>query len=170
MVTVKLPKLSATIRKLTIEKLQSSFKESNQVWSKSASLWLKQEIVRIIKSGRSPVEGQGRFVEYSYSYKKLIQKSNKKNSKGNSIFKNKKIRPVNLYLTGKMLDSIQTKFIKNGFRISFRDKKAVYHTILGAGRSRVIRKMLPTGNEEFTRTINSNLTNTYKSILNSKIK
>ena len=62
-------------------------------------------------------------------------------------------------LTGKMLDSfyIKKKFNLKGFRykMGFTDKKAVYHNTEGAGRSKVLRRLLPTRlGETFSRYYN----------------
>ena len=137
-----------------------------------------------LKRGVSPVEGEGRFDGYSKSYLKQIDQANflgqlqKKGKKkyGGELASllskidttvpanieylrsnNKKKRPVNLRVSGKMIDSL--RYIVSAFAdkgqivIEYTDKLAYIHTVLGAGKSKVIRKALPQGNETLSRTI-----------------
>lgn len=123
-----------------------------------------------IEAGISPVSGQGRFQDYSPSYKALIEKNRTKralameqkvfseNKKGTlnqrlnravSAGKKfaalgKRLRPVNLHLTGQMLSTQKVTVDKaGGVKISYSDKKATYHNDTGAGKSQVLRRMLP---------------------------
>jgi len=88
---------------------------------------IEGEIVATIIDGKSPVKGKT-FPNYSPKYAKI---------KG-------KIRPVDLFQTGELLRSIETR-IGNGFSviIRFKSKIAKFHDKLGAGKSKVIRRMLP---------------------------
>jgi len=97
---------------------------------------LDNKIVDEIKSGVSPVKGES-FDKYSESYLKAIQKKRYRKY-------NKSVSPINLHLTGKMLKSYKSKLIKDGIETKFTDKKAVYHNKDGAGKSKVLRRMLPT--------------------------
>lgn len=113
---------------------------------------VKESILRDIKGGRSPVKGEGRFKKYSSLYIKAI-KSGK--------YSEKRIRPVNMKLTGKMLKSFYSKAKKKSLLIGFDDIKADYHNRLGAGKSKVIRRLLPTElDEEFNRSIQNDLKET----------
>lgn len=108
-------------------------------------------VIQEIKQGKSPVEGQGRLVEYSPSYKDAI---------GYKLGRQfgKRERPVNLSLSGKMLLSVNVRERKSGVTIGFSDKKAEYHDELGAGKSKTLRRMLPTRTgETFSRTIMSKI-------------
>jgi hypothetical protein len=113
-----------------------------------------------LKRGTSPVEGEGRFVEYSDSYKEQMKGKGKVASYG------KKQRPVNLYLSGAMVKSLHYIVEKTKIIIRFEDPKAYIHTVLGAGKSKVIRKALPQGNENLSRTV----LNKVKKILSEGIK
>lgn len=105
----------------------------------------KKEIISEIEGGRSPIDGQGRFVKYSDSYKKQIKAGR---------YKGKKPRPVNLKLTGDLLKSLFVKLIRGGFRIGFDNELADIHNKQGAGKSKTIRRMLPTNKgEQFNRSI-----------------
>jgi len=86
------------------------------------------EITGEILSGRSPVAGK-RWDPYSTDYANRFKDGSKK--------------PVNMYLTGKMLKSLKIKKQKTAIAILFDSKIAVYHDRLGAGVSKVIRRLLP---------------------------
>jgi len=104
---------------------------------------LEKQIISDINRGVSPVKGN-RFPKYSVSYKNAIKKGR---------YPGKSIAPVNLTLTGKMLKSLKLKLKDNlsvmTISVMFSDKKAKYHDIEGAGKSKVIRRMLPKSGEEF---------------------
>lgn len=124
------------------------------------SLIVDQSILK----GISPVEGEGRFESYSDSYKDAIDQ-------GRYSKYSKKKLPVNLKLSGKMLDSffVDTKEIKNKIVIGFEHYLAEIHSKLGAGKSKVIRKMLPLKKgEEFKTSIRNGIIKLVKNEL-SKI-
>ncbi len=162
--------LGARLNQQLVRKLNNANTISIQKWKLEASRYLMGEIVRLIQSGQSPVKGGGgqsggksRFQDYSPSYKDQIRKGRYKKY-------SKKLRPVNLTLTGKMLDSISKKINKNGFTIFFRDEKAIYHNELGAGKSKVIRRMLPLGGQEFTAAITRQLVDILDRLIKSETK
>lgn len=108
-----------------------------------ASKELKEIIIdENILKGNSPVKGEGRYQKYSKSYETAIRA-------GRYSEYGKKTRPVNLKLSGEMLDSFFIKPIPDGIRIGFSDKKAVYHNIQGAGKSKTKRQLLPNDEQEF---------------------
>lgn len=107
----------------------------------------KKEIVESIERGVSPVKGQGRFQQYSESYKDAI-------SAGRYSRFAKRKRPVNLKLSGDLLKSIFVKVTNKGLLIGFDNKLADIHNNRGAGKSKAVRRMLPTKEgEEFSRSI-----------------
>jgi hypothetical protein len=117
--------------------------------TKAAALELKNQVVKEISEGRSPVaRAGGRFQKYSDSYQNAIDK-------GYYSKFNKRKRPVNLRLSGRLLKSIYTRTLdKNRVRIGFADQLADIHNRQGAGKSKVVRRMLPTNEgEKFTNTI-----------------
>ena len=98
---------------------------------------LKKVIVTdSIALGISPVKGEGKYQQYSASYKGAI-KGKKFSTYGKSI------SPVNLKLSGKLHDSFYVEPTKTGLTIGFNDKLADIHTVQGASKKKVIRKMLP---------------------------
>jgi hypothetical protein len=71
-------------------------------------------IKKLIASGTSPVEGFGRYDAYGAQRNKIKGKK----ARGYPLnvqkdFPNKKVRPVNLFLSGEMLDAL-------GFQVKFR--------------------------------------------------
>jgi hypothetical protein len=145
--------------------------------------WLIDTVKSYILSGQSPVSKvKRRFQKYSKSYLDFLEgkvrfytirgkvrpflsytttkKGKVKKSKFSKPFPNKKKSPVNLYATGEMMDSM---YIRKDTRnqvawLGFKDKKAIYHNDLGAGKSRVIRRLLPTNaGEKFIPNIDKTL-------------
>ena len=56
---------------------------------------------------------------------------------------NKKVSPVNLKVSGDLLNSLTATRNERGVLIKFDDKKAKYHDIDGVGRARTLRRLLP---------------------------
>jgi hypothetical protein len=111
---------------------------------------LRDETLKAIRRGVSPVKGFGRFEPYSETYKTAIKKKRYPNKR--------RIRPINMTLTGEMLKSIFVKIKKNSVIIGFDNKLADIHNRLGAGKSKVVRRLLPTNEgERFSRKITTEL-------------
>lgn len=122
---------------------------------------VKQAIVQDMIKGISPVQGAGRWVKYSNSYKEEIRKNKSKRMKKASP--SKRITPINLRLTGALHKSLSTWFTGNSLVIQFKHFLADIHNRRGAGKSKIIRRLLPTkNNETFNRTINTVLFNEVK--------
>ena len=106
--------------------------------------FIKDEVISSIQSGRSPVNKGGsspkntggglRYEKYSDSYRSAIKRGS---------IKGKSQTPRNLTVTGKMLRSIKSRMTKNYVRVWFTSPIAKYHDKLGAGKSKVIRRMIP---------------------------
>ena len=112
-------------KSLTLKTLIPDMRKS--LFNSKVNSAIKEEIIDHIESGRSPVKGE-RFKRYSDSYSKL---------KGRR-------RPVDMLVTGTMLRSLQVKSTKSSFVIAFTNKIARIHNDVGAGLSRVVRRLLPT--------------------------
>ena len=80
----------------------------------------KRLMLADVRIGRSPVAGQGQFKAYSKSYKKAIRS-------GRYSRLGKQSRPVNLKLSGKMLNSFKIRKTQKGFTIFASDKKMDWH-------------------------------------------
>lgn len=126
--------------------VKSTKKQVRGKFSKQAAELMKKDVVDTIQIGNSPVKGFGRYQGYSESYSKAI-------AKGRYSRYNKKNRPVNLTLSGKMLSLIAARITSSGFKLVFTSKLAKYHNELGAGKARVIRRLYPKGNEVFKQSV-----------------
>jgi hypothetical protein len=144
---------------------------------------LPKVIVDNILKGISPVEGFGRFQQYSASYIKQIEHNriaDKKNNKAADkalskgltpidkrnhgtaeLFRGKLKSPVNLKLSGFMLASIKGEVNQNGAKISFDSPIAKYHN----GDGKVYRPMLPKGGQVFSSLIMKKLKDMLKNAL-----
>jgi len=147
---------------------EQKFKRSLDAWKLDAPDLLKKEMNASIDRGVSPVEGGGgqtggnsRFVRYSPSYERKINRSLRK------VY-GKQIRPVNLKVTGKMRDSLRVRPNAKGLFVEYTDEKADYHNFLGASKRHVIRALLPIGGQNFSRVITSKLTKLFSQIFKTK--
>ena len=110
---------------------------------------MKEDIVKSIERGNSPVDGEGRFEKYSSSYINAIKKGR---------IPSKRARPVNLKVTGELLKSIASKITSTGFKIFFRKKVngkdlAGIHSFEGAGKSKTIRMIMPDKDGDYKRSV-----------------
>jgi hypothetical protein len=128
------------IRKYIETETDKKLKSAVLQWQKIAPGKIIQNLKSTIASGNSPVKGNGRFVGYSPSYTEAIKKGR---------YPGKKLRPVNLTLSGAMMRSLIYRPTKGGFVIYFTNKLAKIHSEQGAGKSRVIRKVMPSDKEQF---------------------
>jgi len=157
---------------LKIEDIRKQVPKEIRPKFKLAAELMKTDIVNTILRGNSPVKGQKRFVDYRPSYKEQIQGQasyrtiTRGQFKGKKIrirpqlgadkskFQNKRLRPVNMQLSGRMLESIAARMTKGGFVIYFTSKLARYHSILGAaGKAYAIRKVAPYNGEQWKRSV-----------------
>ena len=82
---------------------------------------------------------------------------------------NKAVRPVNLKLSGVMLESLQSANTVNGFAVFFNDPLAFIHSVKGAGKSKTIRKVMPTGNERWKKSVTFEADETIRKILKTEL-
>ena len=151
---------------------------------------LKNEILDSARSGKSLVKGQGRFKQYSKSYKDQIQgkvsfRTFKVGGKKQVIplkqleedrikFEDKRVRTVNLNLSGKMLEALKIIVKNRGNKVLniFFDENlehgdiAKYHH----GKGRVDRFLIPSAKGQLwsialTRRLRILLENTVKRIM-----
>lgn len=136
--------------KVDFRDAKKQIQKYKKVAAREVAKTLEVEIVTSISRGISPVKGEGRFNKYSDSYTKQI--------KAGTYGESKRIRPVNLKLTGDLLRSLIVKATKKGISVIFDNKLADIHNRVGAGKSKAIRRMLPTQRgEEFSRSITMRL-------------
>lgn len=105
-------------------------------FNKDSKRFLKDLIQGTIQSGHSPVNGKGKFRPYSKTY------ADRKKGGRRS--------PVTMIDTGKMLASLKFRETRTGLTIWFSSKIAKFHDQFGAGKGRVIRRLLPRNGEKFT--------------------
>jgi hypothetical protein len=97
----------------------------------------------LIDKGISPVDGEGRFEKYSDSYRNAI--------KAGRVEGKKTVSPVDMYVTGDMMGSLQSVERNGRVFVEFTDEKASYHQ---EGNSKLPqRKLLPEEGESFTKRI-----------------
>lgn len=148
-------KIKKRLRALTLTEL------AKDNFARKVLSYIVNEIKDQLAKGISPVDkgglsrkstgGSVRFVKYSDSYSDAIDKG---------YHTNKRKRPVNLWLTGDMINSLKAKIVKKGVvKVWFDDEKAKYHDEQGVGKSKVIRRLLPDTGEQFTRVIRNKLLN-----------
>jgi len=145
----------------SLRRIERDFAKKSDVlvrkMSEAGGRIITEETKRMVDAGISPVKGKGRFKKYSESYSKQIKRGK---------VQGKSTRPVNLKVTGKMMKSLEYKKITNGVRILFTDEKALYHNKLGAGKSKVKRRIMPIDEgEEYSRVITSRLTNAFRKLM-----
>ena len=123
-------------------------------------------IEQSLTTGKSPVERAGystnptgrKYKKYSDSYKDQIRKGR---VRGKSS-----VTPVNLKATGKMRRSLKGRPTLKGILLFYTSPIAKYHNDLGAGRSKVVRQILPRDEQKFARPIEKSLTDLYTKIFN----
>lgn len=130
-----------------------SFPAIQAAFNKDIETTLGPELEQQITSGLSPVAGVGRFPDYSDSYKDEIERSDGviKGTDG-QFWTGKKLRPVNLKVSGAMLKSLRIKAMVETVKVTFLSKFAAYHD---GGNPHIPRRpLLPTGpGEKFSNTI-----------------
>jgi len=127
--------------KIDFKNVKSKLKKYQSESIKAINDEIGKLILKDIEGGRSPVKGTVRFQKYSDSYRDAI-----KAGRYRSFSKSRS--PVNLKLTGKLLKSLQVTMKSNKIEITFTDDLFEIHNSKGAGKSKVIRRMLPTNNGE----------------------
>lgn len=158
-------------------------------FSKKALVPIKRAIVQDMIIGVSPVKSFGKWVKYSQDYKDVISGKAKFRGKGKGSYRTeekdeeffskssptKLISPVNLRHSGGLHKSLFTRTyggLRQRFRliIGFDNFLADIHNNRGAGKSKVVRRMLPTEkgekfNRRITSTIREELNNAVKTIV-----
>ena len=150
-------------------KLKEKYEKVKPEFHNRIKKFIADEILYFISIGVSPVKGGGnnpknsgggsRFVKYSKSYLTAIKR-------GNGDLKGKLKAPVNLFVTGNLYKSIKVKGNATKTFVSFDSPIAKYHNELGAGKKKVIRRLLPTGKgEEFSKVIQNKIVQTLKDVV-----
>lgn len=171
--------------KITIKKTGRFKKIINQTaknYISGADVFLKRKILSEMKKGKSPVKNGRWDKPYSKSYKAVLRGDvsfRKINGKVipfnqpdlNIVGFRKRLSPVNLKLSGQLHSSFAT--IKRAFSLlmEFKDKVAVFHDRIGAGKKKSIHRMLPTrSGEKFNNEIDKGLSKILKNSLKKAIR
>lgn len=120
-------------------------KQIKNYYTNGVMLAIPNLVLAELNRGNTPVQDGEYKKSYSASYKKQIKKG--------YVGYGKAIQPVNLKVTGDLHKSFEAERIPDGVKVTFKSKIAKYHDILGAGKSKVIRRMLPKDGEQFTKRI-----------------
>jgi len=145
-----------------MKKSKQAQKETLAKWKKAATPVVKQEIQGRIGRGLSPVEGEDNFEPYSESYKKQI-------SSTLGSRHGKKLRPVNIKLTGRLRKSLKVRAITKGLVVWFSDKKAKWINNPQADSNNMPRRaILPLTNEKFNKKIIKRLETLYTKLFKIK--
>jgi hypothetical protein len=144
MVRVRVPKsIFKDLEKQVNKRVERAIKKP-----KFEKLLQKAVVEDHIKKGKSPVAGKGKFKKYSESYKKAIRKR--------LFVFGKRIRPVNIMLSGHLLSTFFVKVNKRTLSIGFKDEVAEW--INGGTNKMPRRPLLPTeGNEVFNKNIKKDI-------------
>lgn len=146
------------------------------------------EIKRLVSKGISPIAGNGRFEAYKgvSSAAALVKsvtskvgrrsaKQSKKSKYPYSVqnkFPEKRERPVNLFLSGDFLNSLEVKGTATGLLILIKDKLSIDkergHREGSNGQPR--RPIIPIGSEEFSPSIYRRIVDTVTLVLRQKFK
>lgn len=127
-------KAFSNIGKDLSNRVQRGIKQS--YWNEIGKSGLVEIIVGFIRKGTSVVQGEGRFTKYSDGYVRSIKgvvlfktkdgrEVSFKTPKTKGLGVGKKQSPVNLTVSGDMLDSL--KFTKSNGILKFTSKLAKYH-------------------------------------------
>lgn len=108
---------------------------------KKLAVKYEESIRKDIDGGRSPVKGKGRFQKYSDSYRQAIDS-------GRYSEYSKRKRPVNMKLSGDMMKSFSARAFRDRILIKFDSFLADIHNRRGAGKSKTVRRLLPTRSGE----------------------
>ena len=144
----------ATSFRATFKRLEGKLLKATAETTKNFANDLKKEVLNSISQGKSPVAGEGPYQKYSDSYKKQFRRLGKT------------ARPVNLKVTGKMLNSFKVRALINGFVLWFTSPIAKYHN----GEGRVDRIMLPGEGQTFNKNIIAKLRKRYARMVRSAFK
>jgi hypothetical protein len=163
---VNLSKGSFDLTKYFESEIKKKERRAISVWQKTIPGIIIKKIKDSVGRGNPPVSGFTRYKGYSQSYKdQILGKVSFRKINGRIVpirpqlfedaepFIYKKIRPVNLLLTGAMMRSLIYRPTQKGFVVYFTNKLAKIHSEEGAGKSKVIRKLMPSGTEKFKRDI-----------------
>lgn len=164
----KLTKPTQLTRLLKSTEKTGLINDVRKEFEKRGPVKVKQAIVQDMIKGISPVQGGGRWKRYSDSYKETIRGKATYRKFGGKVVKfpgrdkafmdrskpTKQVSPVNLRHSGELHRSLNVFTKSKTLYVQFKHFLADIHNRRGAGKSKVVRRMLPTKRgETFNRTI-----------------
>jgi hypothetical protein len=159
----------ANINKAAMKKVLDKIQELSEPIGQRTAREVSREVVEkmreVIASGKSPILGNGSFEPYRGQYRARIQKYGRVNGYS------KKLRPVNLTLSGKFLESLKgsVQKVKSGYAavIGFSDKKSqkMEQGHREGANGQAERPVIPQSGEKFSTIIQK----VYVDIINERI-
>lgn len=157
-------KRSVTIRNDALEKIKGAFMKKRNLDELGKVAVSESKLC--LERGISPVRGNRNFERYSQSYQNAIRKG--------WLEKSKKVRPVNLYLSGDMLREFKHR-IRSDRRLEIgiwdpkMAKRAIYHN--NGTKHIPRRRFIPVDRDEkLAVTIDRALFNAIQDIINRETK
>jgi hypothetical protein len=153
MANIRLEDLGKTLQ----DRIDKKADKAKKLWLSTSCPLLETLLNTYYDNGISPVENGEKFKKYSKSYKKQRQSLGLSSS------------PVQMKKTGEMRDSLKVVPREKSISIYFsgkRNKELAYiHSVLGAGKAQVVRKLLPFFKDErFNKTIRKALSDLFHAI------
>lgn len=148
-----------------LDKIQELSEPVNQRTAREVAREVVDKMREVIASGKSPILGNGQFEPYRGQYRSRIQKY------GRIDGYSKKLRPVNLTLSGKFLESLKgsVQKVRSGYAaaIGFSDKKSqkMEQGHREGANGQAERPVIPQSGEKFSLVIQ----NVYLDIINERI-
>lgn len=154
-------------------KLRGEFELLQKKFRDTMAKTVGAKINDTIAQGRTPVKGgASRFQEYSASYKRQIEENDGviRGTDGR-LNTGKRVRPVNLFVSGDMLKSQKVEKTPKGVAVSYSKRVdgkniAAVHNNGDPSRNLPARRILPTKRgEEFSREVKNHITGTAKKLV-----
>jgi len=146
--------------KIDLRDLRRRIIASQKEFARSVPKTFGKDINDEIQAGKSPVKGKARFSRYKPSYTQAIKKKRLPE-------KNKRIRPVNLTLSGDMLKTQRIRQTGRKVNVKYTSPIAVFHNEGTPNMDR--RAILPDGREEFSRTLTNKLVRQAQKAVDKKL-
>lgn len=155
-----------------LKRLEQQIKDAASKVSRSGLQKAADQLETTMKSqiakGISPIRGNGRFPEYKNAGVKGRYPDSARDK-----FPNKRQRPVNLFLSGDMLDDLDARaltseVIEVGYSDSKQAQKERDHRDGANGQPK--RPTIPQGAEEFNQTIQLELEDSYATLLDKAVE
>jgi hypothetical protein len=169
-VRMDLTKLKAALQRITKEEGDRAITRLTQSDLKTIGLATIQEMKIAIAKGISPIEGDARFPAYKWARASKSERAGKYPWSEQKNHPDKKIRPVNLSLSGDFLDALEARPKRGGVEVGFWNRKfEKYEKGHREGANgQPSRPIIPDDTEKFSRSILRRIENAVKDIFRKK--